>query len=247
MIDPYIDPDIVTDEFNFTTITTTTHDYSELEDDDYPGKPRRLTSMEIKDILDSIPIVPSMDSYASYVATENIKQEAFNEISKVELSPSGLQKYKSLIVNKFNCSYVKDGDSVGIVGATSLTSAATQGTMKTHQMSSGETGMMEGGIKGMAALLNIQKKINNPVMMVHFNRRVTFDQVFDMRATIVNVTVKQVILTRPIIGIISSYITIDNDILPDGILRRYWWHNLDAIHTNIQTYSNQYVIEVVLR
>ena len=63
-----IDPDLVKDNVSIGTdprIVDTIVTYKEIEDDDYPDKPRHLTLDEIEYILTRLPTIPAMDELVS--------------------------------------------------------------------------------------------------------------------------------------------------------------------------------------
>lgn len=188
-------------------------------------RPRRFKYLEIEDIVSGIPMINCVDEDVARMTHESMKKCYRKALSTVvmTITPETIAQYKEMIARRVIAALVKENYTAGINGSTSISYAITQSTFKTIHKASIESGKVEGGIRGFKALLTIQKDVTGPLMIVHFNRRVTKQDVANMRSIIVSITVEQMIQNMVVKRIMGDMTPVpDSDPLYH---QRYWWHN----------------------
>lgn len=185
--------------------------------------PRRLRPDEIARILEAIPLPKSFDEEAAILSVINLRLELeTNYLPLIEICEEDVDTYAKEMAKIINSSFIEEGSPVGANGSMSLSSAITQSTMKTYNMASGESGKLQSGIKQLDSLLKIQKEVPEPRMTIHFNTMVTVEDVMEIRRSIEQITIADLV-TKIVIGR-----AID-------VNKKYWWHELNE---NVSTYMN---------
>lgn len=154
---------------------------------------------------------------------DNLKKEIYRQINDVTLMPTedAIQKLIRCIVMGYTDALVIEGLAVGLLAATSLSSAATQSTMDTFKLKSGASITVEGGIVGLTTLIYTSLQRRDPRMIVHFNTFLGKDDIIDLRALIVELKVSELVLDHEFGSLSPS-----TEMYDEYSLQRYWWHDL---------------------
>lgn len=163
---------------------------------------------------------------ANEILRVNIKTKILKQLEKpIPLVPTVeyVNKLVTIILLMYTRALCEDGKAVGYLGATSIVSAITQSTMKTFSLKSGSSVAVEGGILGLITLVWARlNRRHDAKMIIHFNTFVTFNDVIDMRALIVEMRVNQILIPdRYEIKRLSGN---QGQIVGDT-LERFWWHD----------------------
>lgn len=161
-----------------------------------------------------------LNSIQPYV--DNLQNEIRRQLSNVVLSqsPEAIQELITAIVMYYTDAIVREGLAVGLIAATSLSSAATQSTMDTFKLKSGASISVEGGIVGLTTLIYTRLERQDPRMIVHFNTPMTKNDIIGLRALIVDLKVSEVVNDYEFGALSQTLHEYD-----EYSLRRYWWHH----------------------
>lgn len=155
--------------------------------------PRPLTEGEINEILSGIePITWGLKS-ATKLAQDQIKDLLRTQLQSIELVPAAIPEMKKIIRNQYNRSQVEPQNPVGFLVSEALSQPITQMTLNTfHQ--SGSSKNMSSGIDALRELFNVSEARKAYNMVINFNNcNLDYDEVFDMRTQIVEVSFESLI------------------------------------------------------
>jgi hypothetical protein len=185
--------------------------------------PRKLTEVEIEDLVSVVSPVRSPDKVASDVATQQIKNLLRLQLKGIELCPEAISEMKSEIAKRYEIAQVTPGEAVGITVAEAIAAISTQMTLKTtHKSGSAESA--SAGIEPLLELLYIRKERRNPSATIFFNNRnMSLEETLNKRIGLVKVTIDD---------IRKNYEIIDFEDLD----RNYWWYR-EAFNQTSSTLS----------
>lgn len=192
--------------------------YSDVDWVNIPGsaqtdpsdRPRRLTRYEIDSILDSLPQVRSALKGLSIEARKSMQEKMRYTLQEIEICPSGIPELKQSIVIQFNKSQVDAGSAVGINAADALGEQVSQMTLNSFH-SAGTNKNMSSGIKALSELIFAIKNRKNNNCVIVFKERLSFEEILDKEADIVETNVGQLV--------------VEWDVGHPDYLEKYWWHD----------------------
>lgn len=151
--------------------------------------PRKLTDEEIRDIVESIPVIRSADIISGISARESLMKNLMLQLTKIKILPEAIPELKEKIIKKFERAIAEPGTAVGSLAADGFSAQTTQLNFNIFH-SAGSTSNVESGFDRINNLLNASKVVKNPSCTVFFNRDVSVSEVLrDIRPEIVNVTI----------------------------------------------------------
>ena len=171
--------------------------------------PRRLSDKEISDILSVVPTIRSAMKSHSDEARTSLVQKMFVVMQGLEVCPSSIPELKQLIIVEFNKSTIDPGSAVGINAADALGEQVSQMTLNTFHAAGASTNMSS-GIRALSELIYAMKTRKFPNCTIVFKERLTFEQILDKEADIVETMVGDLVLDW----------SIDT---PDR-MESFWWH-----------------------
>ena len=155
-------------------------------------KPRFLTKEEIEDIVQSIPRVYSPFEDVAQQVREEILDRVRDQLSEAKYSPLAFPDLKAAIIERFERARVEAGETVGLTVAEAL-SALTQAALNAFH-STGSKTSIAAGIEMLQDLLAVRTERNFEACNIHFwDKNLTFEQVFNKRTELVEVTVGDVV------------------------------------------------------
>lgn len=171
--------------------------------------PRKLFPEEIDGILSNVPQIASALRGHSFEARESLVEKMRGTLMELEICPSSIPELIQLIIIEFNKSIIHPGSAVGINAADALGEQVSQMTLNTFH-SAGSNKNMSSGIRALSELIYAMKTRKNPNCTIVFKERLTFEEVLDKEAEIVETTVADLVVDW----------LVD---FPDK-LEEYWWH-----------------------
>lgn len=137
--------------------------------------------------------LPSCDKKATAFAKTQMAEFTRKTLAshKVEMYAEGMPMYLSRMESLWKDSLVRDGEEYGVETALAASCAATQATLKAKKMSGSKS--MGGSLAEMGSLLEAQENVAQSNMVVHFNMRMTKRMIIDLKATFVEVFLKDLI------------------------------------------------------
>lgn len=129
-------------------------------------KKRKLTQIEIRDILSFIHINPYIPHDIATVLYEQELNRHIIQLKKIEIVPAAIPQLKHEIMKDYFCTQIQPGEAVGIIMAQSIGEKQTQGNLNTfHKAGSSDKQPVTSRF---AELLNATKDQKNPSCMVYF-------------------------------------------------------------------------------
>lgn len=171
--------------------------------------PRKLFPEEIDDILNKVPQIASALPGHSFEARESLVKKMRGTLMELKICPSSIPELVQLIIVEFNKSKIHPGTAVGINAADALGEQVSQMTLNTFH-SAGSNKNMSSGIRALSELIYAMKTRKNPNCTIVFKERLTFEEILDKEAEIVETTVADLVVDW----------LVD---FPDK-LEDHWWH-----------------------
>lgn len=171
--------------------------------------PRHLTDEEMEDILSSVPQILSAAHQNAIEARLSMLERIKVDLKDIVLCPSAIPEFKQQIRLEFTKSRIDPGSAVGINAADALGEQVSQMTLNTFH-SAGASKNMSSGIQALSELIYAMKTRKWPNCKIVFKERLTFDEILDKEASIVETTVADLFEE----WVMES---------PDK-LEKYWWH-----------------------
>jgi len=171
--------------------------------------PRHLTEDEIEDILSIVPQILSATKQNSKEARNSMIDRIRLELKELELCPSAIPELKQKIRLTFMKSRIDPGSAVGINAADSLGEQISQMTLNAFHIA-GAVQNMSSGIQALSELIKAQKYRKFPNCKIVFKDRLSFEEILDKEASIVETTVADLFEE----WIVDSPEKLD----------KYWWH-----------------------
>ena len=172
--------------------------------------PRYLEEEEIEDILNSVPRIYAAAHQNATEARLSMLERIRAELKEIELCPSAIPEFKQQIRLEFSKSRIDPGSAVGINAADALGEQVSQMTLNTFH-SAGASKNMSSGIQALSELIYAQKTRKWPNCKIVFKERLSFEEILDKEASIVETTVADLfeewVMDTP------------------GNLDQYWWHD----------------------
>ena len=187
-----------------------------IQESDNIAKPRRLTRLEIINILNTLPNIKSVSVEASDVNTMSLKASLEEQLKEIYLTPLAIDDLKAEIARQFDQTVIKPGEVVGLTTADSLGQPITQMALNTFHKAGSSTNISY-GISRVTELLNAtRKELKQPSVSIFFkDTQLTFDDIIiDKRPSFTNILVKDVVKGIPDI---LEY----DDIMYD----KPWWYD----------------------
>lgn len=168
-----------------------------------PGfRPRILTDTEKDEILSKIPPLPTCDRFVSKVHHEQVLTHMRMQLDDVELSPLRLRKYKRSIRDAYLRALLQAYEKIGITTTDSICAPVMQGALNSRHKFGTSTGMGATIEQFQQVLLN--ENIKEKEMTIFFtDRRITEDQIWDLKNLFLEVKIKAVRTTYHIVAIQS--------------------------------------------
>ena len=128
-----------------------------IQESDNIAKPRRLTRLEIIDILNTLPNIKSVSVEASDVNTMSLKASLEEQLKEIYLTPLAIDDLKAEIARQFDQTVIKPGEVVGLTTADSLGQPITQMALNTFHKAGSSTNISY-DISRVTELLNATRK-----------------------------------------------------------------------------------------
>lgn len=173
--------------------------------------PRKLTILEIEDIILVIPTVLAATKRAAEVATNVIRNKLKSQLFTIDITPAGIPALKKQIERSFHLSQVEPQDTVGMAAAEALGQTVTQIALKSfHTSGSGRN--IAGGIDAMSEMIDANKNRKYESTVIYFkDKTLSYMDVVRKRRTLVGLSVKD---------IVDDYV-----IQKPENLEKFWWHD----------------------
>lgn len=159
-------------------------------------KPRPLTSVEIEDVVDSLPKVQAATKKCSDTIRSQIQKILRKQLADIKIVPEGIPKLKEYIIQQHYNSLVPAGEPVGIRAAEAIGQPTTQLALDSFH-SAGKESEIGTGIVSIKELYNMSQKRSTEYITMHFkNKYYTFEDVIDLRRKIVGVMADDLVLKK---------------------------------------------------
>lgn len=128
---------------------------------------RKLTDKEINNILDKL-VLRQKQSQVLDLALDNHKNDLLNNLKKIEIKESKINKLTDIIIKQFYKSIIAPGEAVGINAAQCISEPTTQGTLNTFHSAGISAKNVTLGFPRAKELFNATTKPSNPTLTVYF-------------------------------------------------------------------------------
>ena len=183
-------------EPNETLIEVKTGEVAIVEKD--PMKPRRLTEVEIQDLLSIIPNVKGAADEISEYNRNSMLDTLREQLKEIIMTPLGISDMKDEILRQFNDALIKPGSVVGVTAAEALGQPITQMALNSfHQ--SGSSKNVTYGINRIRELIYASKELKNNSCSIYFNNQnMSFDDIITkVRPVITEISVNDLVKGIP--------------------------------------------------
>ena len=175
--------------------------------------PRPLTEKEIEYVLSAIPdSVASATIESGQKASQQIKHKLRIQLGEIKLCPEKLERFRNEIIKSYHRSIIHPGEPVGITAGEGVAGPITQTTLSGfHQAGSSKN--VGSGVDIIRELLNMSQVRRVEFVTIHFkNKNLTFNDVLELRHTLVGITVQSVVKSMEIM------------VANQPIEQRGWWY-----------------------
>ncbi|MEK7070224.1 MAG: hypothetical protein AAB966_00280 [Patescibacteria group bacterium] len=150
--------------------------------------PRKLTPEEISSIVKSIPQFPGLDPQIADMTIKQLREVNSERLSNTKFSPICIPALKEWVKAAAMRARVDMGTTVGIHAAESVGQSITQETLNNfHTAGAGRNSGSK--LMNVRELIYVTKR-KNPSCTIHFKDRLTYEDTFDKRAQLTQITLE---------------------------------------------------------
>lgn len=181
----------------------------------FDKRARKLTTDEINNILEELPLVIGADQETAKVAQQSMMANLREQLEEIEITPLAIPELKAEINRQFERSRVDPGDDVGVHAAEALGGPLMQMSLNSFH-TAGASKAINGGVDRIRELIDVTPNPKNPSCSIYFkDPNLTFDDILTKKR-------------GDIVGIYVSDIIQDYDVdSPEQLMPEPpWWYDM---------------------